>query len=73
MDFELQTQEVKKIEFDLNFQGQQTFGENMNNSPKFYLDMIFMNVNLDGHTCMPKFGVPLHVRLTWLGKLIRNI
>jgi hypothetical protein len=29
--------------------------KNLNNSPKFYLDMIFMNVNLGGCTCMQKF------------------
>jgi hypothetical protein len=33
----------------------------MNNSPKFYLDMIFMNVNLDGITCIQKFEDTIQV------------
>jgi hypothetical protein len=37
-----------------------------NNSPKFYLLMIFMNMNLDGLTCIKKFEVPLQVTImTW--------
>jgi hypothetical protein len=28
--------------------------KNLNNSPKFYLARIFMNVNFDGLTCMQK-------------------
>jgi hypothetical protein len=33
----------------------------MVNSLKFYLNMIFTNVNLVGHTCMQKFGVLIQV------------
>jgi hypothetical protein len=29
--------------------------KNLDNSPKFLLDNVFMNVNLDGLTCMQKF------------------
>jgi hypothetical protein len=41
--------------------------KNLINSLKFYLEVIFMNVNLCGHTCMQKVGVPLQVAydLAW--------
>jgi hypothetical protein len=46
-----------RFEFGLNLLGHQTFGGggDLNNSPKFYLVKVLMNVNLDGLTCMPKF------------------
>jgi hypothetical protein len=50
-----------KVEFGLNFKGVQTFGKNSINSPNFFLDMIFMSMNLDGLTCIKKFEVPLQV------------
>jgi hypothetical protein len=38
-------------------------GKNLINSLKFYLDMIFMKVNLVGHTCMQEIEVPLKVAI----------
>jgi hypothetical protein len=43
------------LEFDLNLLRLQTFGKNLNYSPKFYLAKVFMNVNLDDLTCMQEF------------------
>jgi hypothetical protein len=40
------------FEFSMNFKGVQTFWENLINSPKFSLDLIFTKLNLVGHTCM---------------------
>jgi hypothetical protein len=37
------------------------WGKNLNNSPKFSLGMIFMNMNLDGITCMQNFEDPIEV------------
>jgi hypothetical protein len=39
-----------KFEFGLNLFGVQTSLENLVNSPKFYLTLIFWNLNLDGRT-----------------------
>jgi hypothetical protein len=36
----------------LNFKGVQTLWENLENSPKLYLYMVFTTVNLVGHICM---------------------
>jgi hypothetical protein len=38
----------------MNFKGVQTLWENLVNSIKFYLNMIFTKVNLVEHTCMQK-------------------
>jgi hypothetical protein len=38
----------------------------MVNSLNFYIDLIFININLFGHTCMQENGVPIQVSL-WLG------
>jgi hypothetical protein len=57
-----------KFQFEsyLNFEGVQTFGKNMVNSLKFFLDMIFHNVNLVCFTCIQKFEVHLQVvNMTW--------
>jgi hypothetical protein len=35
----------------------------MVNSLKFHLDLIFMNMNLVGHTCMQEKEVPLQVSI----------
>jgi hypothetical protein len=39
--------------------GVQTSLEKSVNSPKFYLDFIFMNINLVGFCCMSKCGVSI--------------
>jgi hypothetical protein len=44
-----------RFEFGLNLFGFQTFGKNLNNSPKFYLAKVFMNVNLYGLTSLQNF------------------
>jgi two-component SAPR family response regulator len=36
-------------------------GENLDNSPNFHPDLIFMDVNLDGITCMQKIEDPIQV------------
>jgi hypothetical protein len=50
---------------DLNlvwiFRGIKPLDKNLNNSSKFSLDIIFMNVNLDDITCMQKFEDPTQV------------
>jgi hypothetical protein len=47
----------------------------MNNSPKLYLDIIFMNMNLDGITCMQSFEDPTQVasRLHLINKKDLNL
>jgi hypothetical protein len=40
------------FEFSMNLKGVQTFWENLINSRKFSLDLIFTKVNLVGHICM---------------------
>jgi hypothetical protein len=37
----------------------------MINSPKFFLDLIFINVNLVGHTCMLEFKLQYKCQKTW--------
>jgi hypothetical protein len=46
-------------------------GKNMVNSLKFYLDLLFLNLNSVGHTCMPEIGVLIQVP-KWLDLKIRN-
>jgi hypothetical protein len=41
-----------QLESSINFKGVQTFWKNLVNSLEFFLDLIFMNVNLVMHTCM---------------------
>jgi hypothetical protein len=36
-------------------------GKNLINSLKFYLDLIFIKINLVGHTCMQYIGFPIKV------------
>jgi hypothetical protein len=47
----------------MNFKGVQTAGENLVNSLKIYLDLIFKIVNLVGHTCMQEYEVSIQVHL----------
>jgi hypothetical protein len=35
--------------------------KNLNNTPKFSLDKVFMNVNLDDITCVQKIEYPIQV------------
>jgi hypothetical protein len=35
--------------------------KNLNNSRKFSLGVVFLNVNLDSITCIQKFEDPIHV------------
>jgi hypothetical protein len=44
-----------RFDFGLNLLGIKPLGGDLNNSPKFYLVKVLMNVNLDGLTYMPKF------------------
>jgi hypothetical protein len=37
--------------------------KNTINSPKFFFEMIFKAVKLDGLTCIPKFEVPFQVAI----------
>jgi hypothetical protein len=46
--------------------GFKTFGKNLINSLNLCLEIIFMNVNLDGQTCMQEFGVSIQGPF-WLG------
>jgi hypothetical protein len=48
-----------EFEFGLNLLGVQTPLKKLVNSPKFYLALIFMNINIDGHGCMSKFEVSI--------------
>jgi hypothetical protein len=43
----------------------------LDNSPKFELAMIFMNVNLDGFTCMQNFEATTEVAIGLLWKYIQ--
>jgi hypothetical protein len=44
--------------------------KNLDNSPKFLLDNVFMNVNLDGLTCMQKFEDIIQVaNRTWFNNI----
>jgi hypothetical protein len=54
-----------QFESSLNFKGVETFGENLVNSLKIYLDLIFTNVNLVGHTCMQEIEVSIQMSI-WL-------
>jgi hypothetical protein len=45
----------------LNLKGFKPLRKNSINSPKFFLDMVFNTVNLDGLTCFKKFEAPLQV------------
>jgi hypothetical protein len=51
------------LNISLILKGFKPFGKNLVNSLKFYLEIIFMHVNLDIHTCMQEFGVPLQVAI----------
>jgi hypothetical protein len=48
-----------------------TYGKNLVNSLKFYLNRIFTKLNLVGHTCLQKFGVLIQVS-KWIDLKIRN-
>jgi hypothetical protein len=49
------------------------FRKNFINSPKFFIDMIFHNVNLVLLTCIPKFDVPLQVvNRTWFNLIFKE-
>jgi hypothetical protein len=51
MEFELQNQEMNWVGIWLEFiEGPNLLGKKLDNSQKFYLVMIFLNVNLDGLT-----------------------
>jgi hypothetical protein len=52
------------------FKGTNPFGENLNNSPKLSLGMIFKNINLDGITCLTKFEDPSQVTIGLKRKII---
>jgi hypothetical protein len=39
--------------------------KNLRNSPKFYLDLVFITVNLVGHTFMQKIWVSIQVSMIW--------
>jgi hypothetical protein len=43
----------------------------MVNSLKFYLEVIFLNVNLVGHTCMQELEVSIQLSI-WLGLKIKK-
>jgi hypothetical protein len=43
------------------FKGFKPLVKNLNNSPKFSLGIIFMNMNFDGITCIQKFEDPIQV------------
>jgi hypothetical protein len=50
-----------KLNLVLNLRGFKPSDKHSINSPKFFLDMIFNTVNLDGLTCIKNFEVPLEV------------
>jgi hypothetical protein len=53
-----------KFRKDLEFKferGSNLLEKNPRNSPKLYLGMTYMNICLDGITCIPDFKVPLQV------------
>jgi hypothetical protein len=56
-------QNKSNLSFVSILKGFKHFGNNLINSPKFYHLMIFMNMNLDGLTCIKKFEVPLQVTI----------
>jgi hypothetical protein len=45
--------------------GFKSCGNNLKNSPKFYLDLVFTAMNLVGHTCMQEIWVSVQVSITW--------
>jgi hypothetical protein len=47
--------------------GFKTFGEKSGQFIKTYIDIIFMNVNLDGLTCMQKMKFEYKWQMTWFG------
>jgi hypothetical protein len=47
----------------LNFKGVKPFGENLVNSLKFSLEVIFLNMNLVGHTYMQENEVSIQVSI----------
>jgi hypothetical protein len=51
-----------KLTFNLGqiYSGLKPLWKNLENSPKFYLDFLFMNTNLVCHVFMPKSGVSKH-------------
>jgi hypothetical protein len=51
--------------------GFKPFGKKLVNSLKFYLEVIFMNVNLVGHTFMQELKVSIQVS-SWLGLEIKE-
>jgi hypothetical protein len=61
---------ISRIKSNLNlasiFLGFKPLGKNKLNSLKFYLEVIFMNVNLVDHTCMQEIDVYIPVS-SWLG------
>jgi hypothetical protein len=54
-----------QFEFSLKFKGIRNLGENLVNSLKIYLDLVFTNVYLVEHTCMQENEVSIQV-LKWL-------
>jgi hypothetical protein len=68
VDFKFPTKTTLK--FSSNFSGVQTFGENLVNLLKFFLNMIFHNVNLYWLSWMNNLEVPLQVVImTWFNNL----
>jgi hypothetical protein len=61
-----------EFEFGLNLFGVQTSLKILVNSPKFYIALIFRNLNLDGHTCMSNIDVPIQVTFDLVWKLRRK-
>jgi hypothetical protein len=45
----------------LILKGFKPYGENLVNSPKISLDLVFATVNLVGHTCMQNLVVPMQL------------
>jgi hypothetical protein len=49
----------------MNFKRDLNILENLINSPKFLLDLIFTNVNLVGITCMQDIELQYKCQTTW--------
>jgi hypothetical protein len=72
MEFELQNQEMNWVGIWLEFiEGPNLLGKKLDNSQKFYLVMIFLNVNLDGLTWMQNFEVTTQVAIDLIWKYIQ--
>jgi hypothetical protein len=57
----------------MNFKGIQTLWENLVNSLKIYLDLIFRKVNLFGYTCMQDYRVFIQVSKRFGFKLKKGV